>query len=754
MTGPATPLRGRDDDVAELVAILTGSGARLLTLTGPPGVGKTRLAQVAASAVADRFESGVAWVDLAPVADPVRVLDEIGLAVGVTATATELATVLAARELLLVLDNCEHVLDAAPEIAALLDACTRVRMLATSRERWRVAAEHVVAVPPLAMPAPEQAADLPALLRNPAIALLLDRAPSAVRLTERTAPDLIDMCRRVDGLPLALELAAARLRVFTPAELSFRLRHRMGTLTAAARDAPVRHRDLRAAMAWSHDLLPERDQEVFRRISVFEGTWTLEAAAAVCGFPDVANEVESLLDKSLLQRADDGREVVDAARFALLPSVREFAADELTRRDETTATRARHAHWFAQWARQWETAVGTPAETEAWPLVGPMRSDLRSALTAVASPADERSDDAGWLAVALGWYGYTRGHLPDGAAMIEVLVGAGDSDPELRCAALLAGGNVAYGLGDLTVARDELTECLRLATECDDRRRPAVTHAFLGHVARADGAYEQAAAHYAAARALFTERGDARGLAWSAHDAALLALDTGDVTGAETGLREALGLFRSLGYTWAVAVCCGALATTLLRGDVTTESAALLEEALLVHEQVGDRRGTAQSLEAVADLASRRGSPRPRCGCSPPPERSALRSSSRPGRADAARLRPRRAARATPRAQRGTDHERQAGWPLPTAAAIALATGRGGRRDARDRAWRRADARGSSRSPRWSPPDSTNRQIGRALGISEKTAETHLRNIMERLDAPSRAGVAAWAASHGLPRGP
>ena len=292
---PAAALIGRTAEVDTVRSVLRAPGTRLVTLTGPPGVGKTRLAL----AVAEPFDS-VAWVDLAPVRDAGLVVVEVARALGLDPSADLAAAI--DHDVLVVVDNCEHLLDAMPALGELLAATPHVQILATSRERLRLSAEHEFAVPALPMPTAAEVADWSRLRTNPAVAMLLARTPARVDLNRDTAQALAEVCIRLDGLPLAIELAAARLRVFTPAELAFRLERRMTVLTGGARDAPVRHRDLRTAIEWSHDLLSDRDRAVFRRLSVFPGDWTLSGAEAVCADPAVVDAVESLLDKSLIAR--------------------------------------------------------------------------------------------------------------------------------------------------------------------------------------------------------------------------------------------------------------------------------------------------------------------------------------------------------------------------------------------------------------------------------------------------------------------
>jgi non-specific serine/threonine protein kinase len=727
---PTTALVGRVEEIAAVVDLVADS--RLVTLTGPPGVGKTRLAAAVADLVVDRFAEGVAWVDLVPVRGAQQLHAEVARALEGRTDA------LPDRAALLVLDNCEQLLDAVAELTRRITAGSRLCVLATSRERLHLTAEREFAVPPLPMPDDAALGDLVALRRNPAMALLLARAPGGVSLTERSAQPLADICLRLDGMPLALELAAARLRVFTPAELSFRLEHRAAALAGGPRDAPARHRDLRAAIGWSHDLLADRDRIVFRRLAVFPGEWEVAAADAVCAVPEVLDSVESLLEKSLVQRAaSDGV----TTRFRMLTSIREFAAEQLIAHDEDDAIRDRHVAYVAELARGWEHTVGTDRENVTWSALGGLRADLAVTFERARATAD--TTRLSWLAAAIGWYAYTRGRLGMGREVIAAiaLVDRID-DADARGAATLAAGIVAYGMSDLETAGRHLQHARELAAAGGTERRTAIAEAFLGHVARDQGDLDSAAGRYSAAREIYARLGSRRGTAWADHDLALLAIARQRWSDADALLRAAITTFEGLGYDWAIAACAQALALALLSRDDTAEAGAMLDRALALHAQVGDRRGIAQCLEGLAQLAlaSGRASWAARLFGAAQAERTGAGAALTEAEAARAARLDREVTRVLGRS--AADHEQHAGRTMPAAAVRELA--------ARVTAQPEFDA--PNLTPRqWEVAEriaagDTNRQISTRLGISEKTAEIHVHNIMQRLATPSRAGVAAWMA--------
>jgi predicted ATPase/DNA-binding CsgD family transcriptional regulator len=693
---------GRDDEVAALDRLLTAPETRLLTLTGPPGVGKTRLAIAVAAAAAPRFPDGVAFVDLTDIQDPplvaAAVLEATGSSdVGRSEAAEQLGRALAGRTMLLVVDNFEHVLDAGLVLATALTGCAGLRLLLTSRERLHLRAEREIPVRPLGLPRDDDpAGSSPA----PALEMLVQcvrRFDPGFDVTPDNCAALAEICARLDGLPLALELAAARLKLFTPGELTFRLRHRMSILVNTVRDVPRRHRTLRAALAWSHDLLKPDERAAFRRLSVFVGGATLDAAGQVCDLDDPVATITSLVDKSLLHRRirPDG-----VAEFAMLQSLREYAAELLVEHGEEETFTVRHTRYFVDLAVLAETAIGETAEAPWMDSVGFEQGNLRKALTHATSAADASLSLP--LGSALGWYAYTRGRLGDGVAttLDRVLVVANPGQPQgaddSLSSALLIAAVLALGRGDLDDADTLLTRVLSVDI---DQRNTAIARAFLGHVAGARGHHDQAVGHHARAAELFSELGNTPGVAWSRYDLALLARHRGDADGAAGHLRESLTRFREMGDARAVECATWALLTVELRRERVDGTERLLAEARGCRGAPPHGPGVATCLGAVSVMG---------CGCR---KQEAARFP-RPARTPET---PRKLS-AIARIARTRD-----GYALP-----------GDSLTVREQQVARLVACGS-----------TNRQIGRVLGIAEKTTETHVHNIIQKLGARNRAEVAA-----------
>ncbi|MDQ3413101.1 MAG: AAA family ATPase [Chloroflexota bacterium] len=452
---PPTALLGREAVVALAGDLLHRADIRLLTLTGPGGVGKTRLALAVASVLAADFADGVGFVALATVTDPSLVALAIARAVGVQGPGDEplAATIrhLRGRHFLLLLDNFEHLLAAAPGVGTLLATCPDLKILATSRAPLRLTGEWELAVPPLALPDPTRPLTLPDLASSPAVAIFVERARAVqdeFLLTEMNVAAVVEICRRLDGLPLAIELAAPRVKLLDPPVLLTRLERRLGLLTNGARDLPARQQTLRDAIAWSYDLLDVSGQMLFRRLAVFVDGWTLEAAETLCAHerlgccPDrsVFASLAGLLDHSLVWRDRGPAGAVAGPRFGMLETIREYGFERLAASGEEAAVRAAHAAWCVELAETAEPALLGPDQEEWLDRLETERGNLRAA--ALWSVGRGEATPALRMASGLGRFWGVRGHSLDERAWLEralalkpTSTGAGQIRPEVRARA-------------------------------------------------------------------------------------------------------------------------------------------------------------------------------------------------------------------------------------------------------------------------------------------------------------------------------
>jgi predicted ATPase/DNA-binding SARP family transcriptional activator len=647
---PTTRLVGREAELGNLRSLLEQPEPRIVTLTGPGGTGKTRLALALAHETAAMFPDGAAFVDLSVVHEPGRVPAAVAEQLGIAeehgqAPIETLRARLRDRRQLLVLDNFEQVVEAGPTISALSESCPNVRFVVTSRERLRVAAEFEVPVLPLALP---EADDPDSVARSPAGALVLERARSVrpgLDLSDNDAAALADVCRGADGLPLALELAATRLRILSPRELAKRIGRPLDVLTGGRRDVAPRHRTLRATLEWSHRLLDADEQRAFAALGVFPADFSLEAAEDVCaeGRRSPLDLVASLVEKSLVQRMETGGR---ATRLRLLEVVREFAVERLAASGREEEVRFRHAAYFSRFADEAAGALDGPRRTEWLDRLDLERENLRATLE--AHLAAGRADEALRMVAALWEWWFVRGHWPEGARWTDRALAAGaDASRAARAAALNAGGILAYLACDYSRARVLLEQALAANKEIDDPRGAASALRALAGVEREAGNYESSlrcqeeslqisrelgdAAHVAGSlcglamtRLLQGALDDARALSMeslelaerhAAHDDAARALDPlavahhydgQDDRALEFGLRG-LRLAREIGYSEAIAWAQYALGLIALRAEDYRAAEASFREALETNRTLGDRWSTARTLEALAAVAAATG---------------------------------------------------------------------------------------------------------------------------------------------------
>ncbi len=636
---PPTPLIGREREVAAACALLRrGDGAmgpRLLTLSGPGGVGKTRLALAVASELADEFPDGIAWVDLAPLRDPALVASAVARALGARESgerplAEVLSRFVSGRRLLLVLDNFEQVLLAAPLVAQLLAAGPHLVILATSRARLRLRGEREMSVPPLAVPASAEAADSPLarLAGVAAVRLFIERAADVrpdFTLTAEAAPAVSEICRRLDGLPLAIELAAARINLLSPVALLARLEQRLPLLSGGARDLPPRQQTMRDTIAWSYDLLSLAEQALFRRLAVFAGGFTLDAAECVggdggevvssplhplrtggpspseAGRPSppersdtlsVLDGVSSLLEQSLLIPVPhvDGEQ-----RYSMLETIREFVLERLAESGEAGAVNQAHAAFFLTLAERAEPELTGP-EQAIW--LERLEADHPNMGAALEwSLAVDQAASALRLAGALWHFWQVRGHVGEGRAWAEAaLAKSGPVATIARARALRAAGLLAEYHGDYgqAVARHEAAAAVW--RELGDERNLDRTLDHLGNCAHDRGEFARAAVLHEEALALARKVGDQRGIASALGNLGIMTIQLGDLDLARSRLEESLALLRQIGHAHGVGVALSHLGEVALREGDDIRAMALQEEALALWKDLGDQDEAATAL--------------------------------------------------------------------------------------------------------------------------------------------------------------
>jgi predicted ATPase/DNA-binding CsgD family transcriptional regulator len=658
---PLTRLLGRSSERARLVALLRRPEVRLLTLTGPGGVGKTRLALEAAHDLVPDFADGVYFVPLSAISEPAFVLPAMAQALGLRETGArslleELQAGLGSQSLLLLLDNFEQVLAAAPSLSDLLAACPQVRMLVTSRAALRLDGEHELAILPLALPDLAQRLSPEALSQSAACALFIERIQaiqSTFRVTEANARPIAEICLRLDGLPLAIELAAARTRLLSPHALLARLVRRLDMLTGGARNAPARQQTMRATIAWSYQLLAPGVQQLFRSLSVFAGGGPLAAVEAItkpsgAGAVTTLDGVSVLVENHLVQQLEqpDGE-----PRLRLLETIREYGLECLAETGELEVAQAAHAAYYLALAEQAEPQLRGAEQARWMAHLGMEQENLRAALRflleqppvqAETPEGQVRIEQALRLCVALSRFWFNCGYMREGQVFLERTLARGEgATTQLRARALYAAAELAWGLDELERAETLCEECLSLFRQLGDPWGIASSLDLLGRTARVRGQYVLAGSLLQEAEVLFGQTGDrwmqsrcqvalartameqgqyeqARRLlednlqfCQAAGDqfsvgfvqyllARLFFVSQQDLAQAQRLAEQNLASSQERGYAWVKAYVLSQLGQMhLVQGEVAL-ARERLEESLLLVQEVGDREG---ALETGLDLA-------------------------------------------------------------------------------------------------------------------------------------------------------
>ena len=759
-----TSFIGREREMAEVKRLLSTTG--LLTLMGAGGAGKTRLALQVAADVSALYPDGVWLVDLASLSDPALVPQTVASTLGIPERPSRpvgevLVEYLRSKSLLIILDNCEHLLPACAQLAnALMRSCSGLRILATSREPLRTAGEVAWRVPSLSVPDPGRSPAPEHLMGYEAVQLFVERARAAVpafRVTAQNGQAISRTCLRLDGIPLAIELAAARVRVLSVDQIVARLDDCFRLLARGDRTAPPRQQTLRAAMDWSYTLLSERERMLLRRLPVFSGGWALEAAEVVCaggGVPaaDVLDLLTELVEKSLVVMERRDAEI----RYRLLETVRQYCHDKLADAGETGTTRGRHLDFFLMLAEEAEPKLHS-AEQAVWSnRLEAEHDNLRGALGWSAEGTPEKGLR---LAGALWNFWRAHGHLTEGRAWLTgALERSGDALPALRAKALYGAGYLAAMQNDYRATRLCFEDSLALYRTLGDKRGAAAVIAETGSALRKQGDYKAARPYLEQSLAVYRELGDRQGaaamLAQLGHD----FWHEAKYAKARALLQESLSISRELGLKRTAAFVLWSLGLVAFDQRDHESARALYEEGRSIARGLGDTTWEVRLVESIASLAAAEGEPRRAAvllGASealreaidfplPPSHRHDYE---RPVAAVKAALDDEAFASAWTEG-RATPFERAVEFALvrseDAGSSPKAKEGPGGVEETvsltpREREVAILVARGLS-----------NPEIASRLVISRRTAQTHVQNILNRLGMTSRAEIAAWAVERGL----
>jgi len=649
-----TAFIGREHEAAGLRRILSRVDVHLVTLTGPGGIGKTRLALQVAGEIADQFPGGVCFVALSAIGERTLMASTIAQAVGVRETGNtspqeSLIEYMAgmSQPMLLLLDNFEHLVSASPVVAQMLTAGPKLKVVVTSQAPLHIYGEHEFPVPPLALPDPKSIPPLEELSRLPAIALFVERAQAVKNqfaLTKENAAVVAAICSRLDGLPLAIELAAARIKLLSPSAMLTRLENRLNLLTGGPRDLPTRQQTLRNTVDWSYGLLNSAEQTLLRRLSVFTGGCTLEGVEAVCDIKadlglDVLDGMASLVDKSLAQQVE---QVDKETRFFMLSTIREYVLERLAESDDESATRRAHAAYYLVLAE--EGAEDIAAQPEWLDRFDVEHDNFRLAIDFLI-----KTGDADWglrMGAALFRFWETREHLAEGRdaiARVLALEGAA-ARPKLRARLLFAGAVLAGEQGDYGSAQQMFEDSLETCLELNDNRGVAVALNALAVIARdraeiatasllfercvslwkdlgdpaniaralsnlasvmkLQGEYERASSLYDECLTIFRQIGDGTGVAWTLNYLGDVAREKADFVTARSFCEQSLSEFRQLRDGWGIASALSDLASLSCDQGNNAEARRLYGESIKVFQELGHQRGIARALECLAVSAA------------------------------------------------------------------------------------------------------------------------------------------------------
>jgi predicted ATPase/class 3 adenylate cyclase/DNA-binding XRE family transcriptional regulator len=611
-----TALIGREHEVAQVCAQLRGNDTRQLTLTGPGGTGKTRLALQVAAESLDSFADGVYFVALAPIRDPALVIETIAATLGVKEGGDQplpslLKRHLRDKQLLLVIDNFEQVSDAAPLVAELLETAPRLKALVTSRACLQIYGESEFPVPPLALPDPRRLPSLEQLTQYEAVRLFIARA-RAVKpdfdITNENAPAVAEICVRLDGLPLAIELAAVRIKVLTPAALLARLSRRLHVLTGGARNLPARQQTLRDAIAWSHELLPKAEQALFARLAVFVGGCTLEALEALSNMDgdvmaDPLDTIQALVNNSLVRQEVRGNA---EPRLHMLETIREYAHEQLVARGEEAALRATHASYYLNLAQAAQPRLDTDQQEPWLDRLEAEHGNLRAAL----AWAIERGETelAVRLSTALWRFWEMRGYFTEGRRWLStVLDQSHEMDAALQAAAYSAAGTMAYHQRDHAQAIQWHQHALDLYRSLDDTHGIAFSLNNLGVQWLEQGDFAPAMQHLTESLVLTQQLGQTRTSAYTRHNMAEMARWQGDYMQAAELYTESLAVLRTLGDHWAACYSLVGLGKVLEYQGNVSEATKFYQEALTLCQEQNHRELLAECLDGLGHSAARLG---------------------------------------------------------------------------------------------------------------------------------------------------